>query len=109
MSYQEILTGAVKSVEVRYRESCSFCSGKQEASLEDLEEKCPNCHGKGYVEQKRWVQVRIPARTYEKCFYFLDDVLCEGEKEIPQNLNARQKAALQAFWDTMKEEEEKIP
>lgn len=84
MTYQEILTGAVKSVEVHFHESCSACSGRKDASLEDQQEKCPHCHGKGYVEQKRWVKVRIPARTYEKCFYFLDDVLCEGEEAIPR-------------------------
>ena len=80
LSYQEVLTGAVKSVELSLREPCSACGGQQESAVE----KCQECHGKGYVERKRWVKVRIPARTYERCYYPLDEVLCEEEDEVSQ-------------------------
>lgn len=83
MSYQELFTGAVKSVEVPLQEPCSSCNGGRTAASE----KCRVCHGKGYVERKQWVKVRIPARTYERCFYPLADVLCEEEKNIfPENI-----------------------
>lgn len=83
MSYQELFTGAVKSVEVPLQEPCSSCNGGQTAASE----KCRVCHGKGYVERKQRVKVRIPARTYERCFYPLADVLCEEEKNIfPENI-----------------------
>ena len=80
MSYQEVLTGAVKSVEIVLRDPCHSCGGQSTALG-----KCQVCHGKGYVERKRWVKVRIPSRTYDKCFYPLEDVICEGEEKIPQN------------------------
>lgn len=83
MSYQEIFTGAVKSVEVPLKESCSSCSGKQDADSS----KCRVCHGKGYIERKQRAKVRIPARTYERCFYPLADVLCEEEESsFPENI-----------------------
>lgn len=83
MSYQELFTGAVKSVEVPLQELCSSCSGEQTSASE----KCRVCHGKGYVERKQRVKVRIPARTYERCFYPLADVLCEEEENIfPENI-----------------------
>lgn len=83
MSYQELFTGAVKSVKVPLQEPCGSCNGEQGTSPE----KCRVCHGKGYVERKQRVKVRIPARTYERCFYPLADVLCEEEENIfPENI-----------------------
>lgn len=80
LSYQEVLTGTVKSVELSLREPCSACKGTESRTAKG----CHVCHGKGYVEQKRRVRVRIPARTYERCFYLLDEVLCEDEEEVSQ-------------------------
>lgn len=59
LSYQEVLTGARKSVELRLKDE----DGK---------------------ETVRRVQVQIPARSYSNCYYLLDDVLCEGEEEVAQ-------------------------
>lgn len=70
-------------MEVPLQEPCGSCNGEQGANSE----KCRVCHGKGYVERKQRVKVRIPARTYERCFYPLVDVLCEGEEHIfPDNI-----------------------
>lgn len=83
MSFQEVITGARKTAEIILKEPCTHCSGER-VSLEDRSRKCPFCHGKGYVEKKRQVQVNIPARTYDGCFYHLEDVLCPEEEPVMQ-------------------------
>ncbi|MCI8558961.1 MAG: DnaJ domain-containing protein [Lachnospiraceae bacterium] len=83
MSYQEIFTGSVKSVEIPLQEPCSSCKGESN----EASGKCHTCHGRGYVERKQKVKVRIPARTYERCFYPLADILCEEEENsFPENI-----------------------
>ncbi|MGI6070678.1 MAG: DnaJ domain-containing protein [Blautia sp.] len=84
MVYGELLTGAEKEAEVRYKENCPHCKGTVGHGLEDQEEKCPFCKGRGYLERSRKVRVRIPERSYDGCFYHLEDVLCEGQEEVLQ-------------------------
>lgn len=59
LSYQEVLTGAEKTVELRLKKES----------------------GEIYI---RAVKVRIPARSYSNCYYFLDDVICGGEEAVTQ-------------------------
>ena len=86
LSYLETMTGAEKLVEVRVKEKCVHCGGgKAGGALEDRRKKCPYCWGKGYVEKKRTVKIKIPPRVYEGCFFPLKEVLCDGEETIEQN------------------------
>lgn len=56
--------------------SCSTCRGKGRIP----KEICPDCHGLGYIEKKWEFQVKIPPGSYERQYFFLQDVVC-GEKE----------------------------
>lgn len=84
MTYQEVLTGARKRAELRLKEPCPHCQTRSGEALSDKKGKCPHCKGKGYVERMRQVEVDIPPRTYDGCFYHLDDVLCPHEEEVTQ-------------------------
>lgn len=79
ITYEEMLRGAVKEVEIEGQERCPHCSRGQISGLEDKKEKCPFCKGRGYTTEKRTVKVKLPPRCYHGCFLFLNDVICEGE------------------------------
>lgn len=86
LTYQEVLTGAVKEAEIYVREVCRHCSGGTLQGLEDKEQKCPYCKGRGYLQKKRKVKVKLPPRCYSGRFFMLDDVLCEGQKVEQKNI-----------------------
>lgn len=86
LTYQEVLTGAVKEVEIHVREVCRHCSGEAFRGLEDKERNCPYCKGRGYIRKKRNVKIQLPPRCYSGRFFMLQDVLCEGEKVEQKNI-----------------------
>ncbi len=86
LSYQEMLTGAVKETEITERIPCTHCGQGGQGDLEDKSQKCPYCYGKGYIDRKRKVKVNIPPRCYSGCFFPLQDVLCEGEEVKQDNI-----------------------
>ncbi len=76
MSFEEVLTGATKTIKAKDPIPCPHC----EKSRENAGATCPYCHGTGIWEKPREALVHIPARTYDGCFYHLEDVLDKGEK-----------------------------
>lgn len=86
LTYQEVLTGAEKEVEISYREPCPWCSGKIDRELKDKKRKCPHCWDRGYIRKTRMVKIKLPPRCYKGQFFLLKDVLCEGEKVDQKNI-----------------------
>ncbi len=57
---------------------CNTCRGKGKIP----KEICPACHGLGYQEKKWEFDVRIPAGSYERQYFFLEDIACCEKEEI---------------------------
>ena len=56
---------------------CSRCKGTGKVPAQ----RCPQCNGLGYVEKTWTFHVRLPGGTYEREFFFLEDVL-ENETDF---------------------------
>lgn len=81
LTYEETFMGAEKTVEVSVRIPCVHCQGQITVPDQDSYSKCPYCMGMGYIRKKFPVRVSLPPRTYEGCFFPLEEILCENEKE----------------------------
>ncbi len=55
---------------------CNTCRGKGKIPRQI----CPECHGLGHQEKKWEFEVKVPAGSYERQYFFLEDIVC-GEKE----------------------------
>lgn len=86
LTYQEVLTGAQKTAEIYEQKVCRHCKGSNGGVLQDKHEKCLYCGGKGYIKERRRINVKIPPRCYEGRFFMLKDILCEGEKVEQENI-----------------------
>jgi molecular chaperone DnaJ len=85
LTYAETMTGTTTTTEVHVKETCSHCGGGTGGALEDRRGgRCRYCWGRGYVEKKRQVKVKIPPRVYEGCFFPLEDIICEDEEPVEQ-------------------------
>ncbi len=65
---------------VRQEVFCNTCRGKGKIP----EEICPECLGLGYKEKKWEFQVKIPAGSYERQYFLLEDIACCDKEEIDQ-------------------------
>lgn len=81
LTYEETFMGAEKEVELNLRIPCVHCEGQIYDPENSPAQKCPYCMGWGYIRKKFPVRVSLPPRTYEGCFFPLEEILCEGEKE----------------------------
>lgn len=59
---------------------CNTCRGKGKIP----KEICPECHGLGYQEKKWEFEVKVPAGSYERQYFFLEDIVCSGKEKIDQ-------------------------
>lgn len=59
---------------------CNTCRGKGKIP----KEICPKCHGLGYQEKKWEFEVKVPAGSYERQYFFLEDIVCSGKEKIDQ-------------------------
>lgn len=59
---------------------CNTCRGKGKIP----KEICPECHGLGYQEKKWEFEVKVPAGSYERQYFFLEDIACSGKDKIDQ-------------------------
>lgn len=57
---------------------CNTCRGKGKIP----KEVCPECHGLGYQEKKWEFEVRVPAGSYDRQYFFLEDIACCEKEEI---------------------------
>lgn len=81
LTYEETLMGAEKLVDLNVRVPCTYCEGQLYDPENTSSQKCPHCMGWGYIRKKFPVRVSLPPRTYEGCFFPLEEILCEGEIE----------------------------
>ncbi len=63
---------------VRREVFCNTCRGKGKIP----KEICPECNGLGYKEKKWQFRVKIPAGSYERQYFFLQDIACCDEEEV---------------------------
>ena len=81
LTYEETFMGAEKTIELNLRIPCVHCQGQIYDPEQSPAAKCPYCHGHGYIRKKISVRISLPPRTYEGCFFPLEEILCENEKE----------------------------
>ena len=81
LTYEETFMGVEKTADIGVRIPCSYCQGQISDPDDNLHSKCPYCMGMGYIKKQFQVRISLPPRTYEGCFFPLEEVLCENEKE----------------------------
>ncbi len=81
LTYEETFMGVDKTVEISVRIPCTHCQGKVSVPDQRSGSKCPYCMGMGYIKKKFQVRVSLPPRTYEGCFFPLEQIIHDSEKE----------------------------